>query len=55
MSTMKSKMIRRTLGVLLFLAGSSLAKPNIIYINADDLGVMDVGFNNALYKTPNID
>jgi arylsulfatase A-like enzyme len=48
-------MIWRTLGVLLFLAGSSLAKPNIIYINADDLGVMDVGFNNALYKTPNID
>ncbi|MDF7806459.1 sulfatase [Pontiellaceae bacterium B12219] len=31
------------------------AKPNIIYINADDLGVMDVGFNSARYRTPNID
>ena len=36
-------------------SGAALAKPNIIYINADDLGVMDVGFNNAHYKTPNID
>ena len=31
------------------------AKPNIIYINADDFGVMDVGFNNSKYHTPNID
>ena len=30
-------------------------QPNIIYINADDLGVMDVGFNNGKYQTPNID
>lgn len=29
--------------------------PNILYINADDLGVMDVGFNNPKYRTPNID
>jgi arylsulfatase A-like enzyme len=32
-----------------------VAKPNIIYINADDLGVMDVGFNNPKYRTPHID
>ena len=29
--------------------------PNILYINADDLGVMDVGYNNPKYQTPNID
>lgn len=36
-------------------SGTAFAKPNIIYINADDLGVMDVGFNNPVYQTPNID
>ena len=43
---------------LLFLSMCSLVgaeRPNIIYINADDLGVMDVGYNNELYHTPNID
>lgn len=30
-------------------------RPNMIYINADDLGVMDVGFNSVRYNTPNID
>ena len=34
---------------------SASAQPNIIYINADDLGVMDVGFNNSAYRTPNLD
>ncbi|VGO16226.1 Arylsulfatase [Pontiella desulfatans] len=32
------------------------ARPNILYINADDLGVADVGFmGNAVYHTPNLD
>ena len=30
-------------------------RPNILYINADDLGVMDVGYNNPKLRTPNID
>ena len=30
-------------------------KPNILYINADDLGVMDVGYNNSKFRTPNLD
>ena len=30
-------------------------RPNIIYINADDLGVMDVGFRSERYRTPHID
>jgi len=31
-------------------------KPNIIYINADDLGVMDVGFTGGKgFNTPNLD
>lgn len=36
-------------------AATGVAKPNIIYINVDDLGVMDVGFNSTRYNTPNID
>jgi hypothetical protein len=27
-------------------------KPNILYINIDDLGIMDVGFNNPKFNTP---
>lgn len=30
-------------------------RPNLIYFNVDDLGVMDVGFNSDRYHTPNID
>ena len=35
--------------------GEGTEKSNIIYFNADDLGVMDVGFNSNRYNTPNID
>ncbi len=30
------------------------SRPNIIYINADDLGIMDVGYTSTRYHTPNI-
>jgi|GEM_PF-560125 len=30
-------------------------RPHILYINADDLGVMDVGYKSSRYNTPNID
>lgn len=30
-------------------------KSNILYINADDLGLMDVGYNSLNFRTPNID
>ena len=30
-------------------------KPHILYINADDLGIMDVGYNNPQYNTPHLD
>ncbi|TWU19295.1 sulfatase [Allorhodopirellula heiligendammensis] len=33
----------------------SAAKPHIVYINADDLGLMDVGYNDPIFRTPNID
>jgi arylsulfatase A-like enzyme len=36
-------------------AAETQPPPNIIYINADDLGVMDVGFNSSRYHTPHID
>ncbi|TWT89175.1 sulfatase [Neorhodopirellula pilleata] len=39
-------------------SGSDVSVPprtNIIYINADDLGVMDVGFQSDRYHTPNLD
>ena len=31
-------------------------RPNVVYLNADDLGVMDVGFmGSKIYNTPNLD
>jgi len=48
-------MIWRMVAGLLLSASFVEAKLNIIYINADDLGVMDVGFNSTRYHTPNID
>jgi len=32
-------------------------QPNIVFLLADDLGYMDVGFNNpdTFYETPNLD
>lgn len=44
-------------GVFLFVVTDLPAakQPHILYINADDLGVMDVGYNNAKFNTPNID
>ena len=48
-------MIRKLVLLFVLAAAAGYGRPNIIYINADDLGVMDVGFNSAKYKTPNID
>jgi arylsulfatase A-like enzyme len=52
---MKRIVILCTVISTLMIAARAEAQPNIIYINADDLGVMDVGFNNPKYKTPNLD
>lgn len=41
--------------VFLLAAITCVGQPNIVYFNADDLGVMDVGFNSERYHTPNID
>lgn len=34
------------------LSAQAASRPNIIYINADDLGVMDVGYNNLNFSKP---
>jgi len=52
---MKCTIFLATLGFLSF-AHDILSRPNVIYLNADDLGVMDVGFmGSKLYHTPNLD
>ncbi|MES2694812.1 MAG: sulfatase, partial [Verrucomicrobiota bacterium] len=53
----------RVLGFILAVACSTLvgaapaARPNIVFILADDMGYMDIGANNpkTFYETPNID
>ncbi len=43
--------------VALLAASATAAKPNIVFILADDLGYMDIGANNpkSFYETPHID
>ncbi|CAI8258767.1 MAG: Arylsulfatase [Opitutia bacterium UBA7350] len=45
----------RILILFISLIGGVFARPNILYINADDLGVMDVGYNNSKFRTPHLD
>lgn len=52
---MSRRVIAAILTALTFSAGAANTRPNIIYINADDLGVMDVGYNSDRYRTPNLD
>ncbi|MDC1490330.1 sulfatase [bacterium] len=55
---MKPESLFSTLLFFSFLVFESRGQttPNVIYINADDLGVQDVGFmGSKLYRTPNLD
>jgi hypothetical protein len=55
---MKPESLFSTLLFVLFLVFESRGQttPNVIYLNADDLGVQDVGFmGGKLYRTPNLD
>ena len=36
-------------------ASARTPRPHIVYINADDLGINDVGYTNAAFHTPHID
>lgn len=54
---MKSQLIISILGLLAVAACAAPAKPNIIFLLADDMGYMDIGANNpkTFYETPNLD
>ena len=53
---MKKILYGLTLSVLFFSEVGAESKPNIIYINIDDLGWADLGINGSTYyETPNID
>ncbi len=47
---------RFLVGLIVVLCGlnAGAEKPNIIFINVDDLGVMDVDYNSDRYLTPNL-
>ena len=55
----KMKILKSTLLILLIVLNSCLKQenPNFLFILVDDLGYMDVGFNNpeCFYDTPNVD
>jgi len=55
---MKPETLYSTLIIVLLIVFESRGQtaPNLIYLNADDLGVQDVGFmGGKLYRTPNLD
>lgn len=53
---MKRRILKLTLVCLALTSISSEAKPNIIYINVDDLGWADLGYQGSTYyETPHID
>ncbi|MEC9227539.1 MAG: sulfatase-like hydrolase/transferase, partial [Verrucomicrobiota bacterium] len=51
---MNSRHILNKFLFLLFFSATVQGQPNILYINADDLGVMDVGYNNPTFRTPHL-
>lgn len=52
---MNSRVMLNKFLFLLVFAATVQGQPNILYINADDLGVMDVGYNNPTFRTPHLD
>lgn len=52
---MTIKMCLLRIILILCFSATASAKPIIVYINADDLGVMDVGYKNSAFRTPHLD